>query len=75
MSTLPIITLFLFNMIFAFIIKGLISDTSKGKYISSKWVRLILLMPPVSMVVSLCVLVFGILYTIYMGLDLYLSND
>ncbi len=75
MSMLLIMILFLFNMLLAFSIKMIVNDKTERKYLSSKWVRWILLIPPVSIVLSFSMVVFGIFYTIYMALSLYLSND
>jgi len=75
MSMLLIMILFLFNMLLAFSVKMIVNDKTERKYLSSKWVRWFLLIPPVSIIVSFGIVVFGILYTIYMALDLYLSND
>jgi hypothetical protein len=72
---LLIMILFLFNMLLAFSIKMIVNDKTDRKYLSSKWVRWILLIPPVSIVLSFSMVVFGIFYTIYMALSLYLSND
>ena len=75
MSMLLIMILFLFNMLLAFSIKMIVNDRTRKEYLSSKWVRWILLIPPVSIILASVIVVFGILYTIYMALDLYLSND
>lgn len=75
MSMLLIMILFLFNMLLAFSIKMIVNDRTERKYLSSKWVRWILLIPPVSIVLFFSMVVFGIFYTIYMALSLYLSND
>lgn len=75
MSMLLIMILFLFNMLLAFSIKMIVNDKTDRKYLSPKWVRWFLLIPPVSIVLSFSIVVFGILYTIYMALALYLSND
>ena len=75
MSMLLIMILFLFNMLLAFSIKMIVNDKTERKYLSSKWVRWILLIPPVSIILSFSIVVFGIFYTIYMALSLYLSND
>ena len=75
MSMLLIMILFLFNMLLAFSIKMIVNDKTERKYLSSKWVRWFLLIPPVSIVLSFSMVVFGIFYTIYMALSLYLSND
>lgn len=75
MSMLLIMILFLFNMLLAFSIKMIVNDKTERKYLSSKWVRWILLIPPVSIILAFVMIVLGILYTIYMALDLYLSND
>lgn len=75
MSTLPIIALFLLNMVAAFSIKMAVNDKTRKEYLSYKWVKWILLVPPVSLILATVILVFGILYTIYTALSLYLSND
>jgi formate-dependent nitrite reductase membrane component NrfD len=75
MSTLLIVVLFVFNMLLAFSIKMAVNDKTRKEYLSSKWVRWILLIPPVSIILAFVMIVLGILYTIYMALDLYLSND
>lgn len=75
MSMLLIMILFLFNMLLAFSIKMIVNDKTERKYLSSKWVRWFLLIPPVSIVLFFSMVVFGIFYTIYMALSLYLSND
>ena len=75
MSMILIMILFLFNMLLAFSIKMIVNDKTERKYLSSKWVRWILLIPPVSIILSFSIVVFGIFYTIYTALALYLSND
>lgn len=75
MSMLLIMILFLFNMLLAFSIKMIVNDRTRKEYLSYKWVRWILLIPPVSIILASVIVVFGILYTIYMALALYLSND
>lgn len=75
MSMLLIMILFLFNMLLAFSIKMIVNDRTRKEYLSYKWVKWILLIPPVSIILASVIVVFGILYTIYMALDLYLSND
>ena len=75
MSMLLIIILSVFNMLLAFSIKMIVNDKTRKEYLSYKWVKWILLIPPVSIILAFVIVVFGILYTIYMALDLYLSND
>ena len=75
MSMLLIMILFLFNMLLAFSIKMIVNDRTRKEYLSYKWVKWILLIPPVSIILAFVIVVFGIFYTIYMALDLYLSND
>ena len=75
MSMLLIIILSVFNMLIAFSIKMIVNDKTRKEYLSYKWVKWILLIPPVSIILAFVIVVFGIFYTIYMALDLYLSND
>jgi hypothetical protein len=67
--------LFLINMATALGINVLFDDSARTKYLKSKWVRVLLLVPPIALVLGIAVLVYGILFTIYLALAYYLSDN
>ena len=66
---------FLINMAAALGINALLDDSARSKYLRSKWVRVLLLVPPLALTLGVAVLVYGILYMIYLGLSYYLSDN
>ena len=70
-----IIFLFLINMAAALGINVLLDDSARSKYLKSKWVKLLLLVPPLALTLGVAVLVYGVLFMIYLGLAYYLSDN
>lgn len=70
-----IIFLFLINMAGALGINALLDDSARSKYLKSKWVKVLLLVPPLALVIGIAVLVYGILFMIYLGLASYFSDN
>ena len=70
-----IIFLILINMAAALGINVLFDDSARSKYLKSKWVKVLLLVPPISLVIGLAVLVYGVLFMIYLGLAYYFSDN
>ena len=69
------IFLFLVNMAAALGINVLFDDSARSKYLRSKWVKVILLVPPIALTLGVAVLVYGILFMIYLGLANYFSDN
>ena len=69
------IFLFLVNMAAALGINVLLDDSARSKYLKSKWVKVLLLVPPISLVIGFAVLVYGVLFMIYLGLAHYFSDN
>lgn len=70
-----IIILFVFNGLLAMGMKVL-ADGDMGKRVfSNRWIKVFLLIPPVSIVLSGFVILFGMGYVIYYLFETYLSND
>jgi hypothetical protein len=74
-SILLIVFIFLFNMAGALGIYYLVDDKIRGRYLYSVWVKALLLVPPVSILLALMVLLYGILFFIYLALSNYFSNN
>ena len=66
---------FLLNMAGALGINALVDDSVREKYLSSVWVKLLLLVPPVSIVLAFITLSYGVLFLIYLALSNYFSNN
>ena len=66
---------FLLNMAGALGINALLDDEARFKYLRSKAVKLILLIPPIALVLGFAVLVYGVFAMIYLGLAYYLSDN
>ena len=66
---------FLINMTAALGINALLDDSTRSKYLRSKWVRVLLLVPPLALTLGVAVLVYGVLAMIYLGLAYYLSDN
>lgn len=56
-------------------IHALLDDSARSKYLGNKWVKVLLLVPPISLVIGIAVLVYGILWIIYLGLAHYFSDN
>ena len=70
-----IIFLFLINMAAALGINVLFDDSARSKYLKSKWVKLLLLVPPIALTLGVAVAVYGVLFMIYLGLAHYFSDN
>lgn len=70
-----IVFLFLINMAAALGINVLFDDSVRSKYLKSKWVKLLLLVPPLALTLGIAVLVYGVLFMIYLGLAHYFSDN
>ncbi len=70
-----IIFLFLINMASALGINVLFDESARSKYLKSKWVKVLLLVPPIALTLGVAVLVYGILFMIYLGLASYFSDN
>ena len=66
---------FLLNMAGALGINALLSDEGRNKYLRSKPVKILLLVPPFALVLGGAVLLYGVLFMIYLGLAHYLSDN
>ena len=74
-SILLIVFVFLLNTAGALGINALVNDRIKEKYLSSVWVKLLLLVPPVSIILAFITLSYGVLFLIYLALSDYFSNN
>ena len=72
---LLIVFVFLLNTAGALGINALVNDRIKEKYLSSVWVKLLLLVPPVSIILAFITLSYGVLFLIYLALSDYFSNN
>ena len=70
-----IIFLFLINMAAALGINVLFDDSARSKYLKSKWVKVLLLVPPIALTIGVAVAVYGVLFMIYLGLAHYFSDN
>lgn len=70
-----IVFVFLINMAAALGINALLDDSARSKYLKSKAVKLILLVPPLALTLGVAVLLYGIFFMIYLGLAYYLSDN
>ena len=67
--------LFLLNTAGALGIHALVDDSVRERYLNSKWIKLLLLVPPISIVLSFMILFYGVLFLIYLALSNYFSNN
>ncbi len=74
-SVLLITFAFLLNTAGALGIHALIDDSVREKYLSNVWVKLLLLIPPVSIILAFITLFYGVLFLIYLALSNYFSNN
>ena len=65
-----IVILFLLNMLLAF---AMVYTFDNIKVLERKGIRLFLLIPPVAITIFFCVVIYGILYSLYMLLTNYLN--
>jgi hypothetical protein len=66
---------FLLNTAGALGIHALIDDSVRERYLSNVWVKLLLLIPPVSIILAFITLFYGVLFLIYLALSNYFSNN
>lgn len=69
------IFLFLVNMAAALGINVLFDESARSKYLKSKWVKVLLLVPPIALTIGVAVAVYGVLFMIYLGLAHYFSDN
>ena len=74
-SILLITFAFLLNTAGALGIHALIDDSVRERYLSNVWVKLLLLIPPVSIILAFITLFYGVLFLIYLALSNYFSNN
>ena len=74
-SILLITFLLLLNTAGALGIHSLVDDSVRERYLSSKWIKILLLVPPVSIILSFITLSYGVLFLIYLALSNYFSNN
>jgi hypothetical protein len=74
-SILLIVFVFLLNTAGALGIHSLVDDSVRERYLSSKWIKILLLVPPVSIILAFITLSYGVLFLIYLALSHYFSND
>ena len=70
-----IIFLFLINMAAALGINVLFDESARSKYLKSKWVKVLLLVPPIALTIGVAIAVYGVLFMIYLGLASYFSDN
>ena len=70
-----IVFLFLINMAAALGINVLFDESFRSKYLKSKWIKVLLLVPPIALTLGIAVLVYGVLFMIYLGLASYFSDN
>jgi hypothetical protein len=74
-SILLIVFLLLLNTAGALGIHSLVDDSVRERYLSSKWIKILLLVPPVSIILAFITLSYGVLFLIYLALSHYFSNN
>jgi hypothetical protein len=74
-SILLIVFVFLLNTAGALGIHSLVDDSVRERYLSSKWIKILLLVPPVSIILAFITLSYGVLFLIYLALSHYFSNN
>ena len=72
---LLIIILFIFNGLLAMGMKVLANGDMGKRVFSNRWGKVLLLIPPVSIVLSGFVILFGMGWILYYMFETYLSND
>ena len=72
---LLIIILFVFNGLLAMGMKVLANGDIGKRVFSNRWGKVLLLIPPVSIVLSAFVILFGMGFVLYYIFESYLSND
>lgn len=72
---LLIIILFIFNGLLAMGMKVLANGDWGKRVFSNRWGKVFLLIPPVSIVLSAFVILFGMGWILYYIFESYLSND
>ena len=72
---LLLIILFIFNLLLAMGMKVLANGDMGKRVFSNRWIKVFLLIPPVSIVLSFLVILFGMGWVIYHLFETYLSND
>ncbi len=70
-----LIILFVFNGLLAMGMKVLANGDMGNRVFSNKWVKLFLLIPPVSIVIGFLIIGFGVGYILYYLFKAYFSND
>ena len=70
-----LIILFVFNGLLAMGMKVLANGDIGKRVFSNRWIKVILLIPPVSIVLSGFVILFGMGWILYYMFESYLSND
>ena len=74
-GVLLIVFVFLLNTAGALGITSLVDDGVRRRYLSSMGVKLLLLVPPVSILIAFVLLSYGVLFLIYLALSDYFSNN
>ena len=72
---LLLIILFVFNGLLAMGMKVLANGDMGKRVFSNRWIKVLLLIPPVSIVLSGFVILFGMGWILYYMFETYLSND
>jgi len=72
---LLLIILFIFNGLLAMGMKVLANGDMGKRVFSNRWIKVFLLIPPVSIVLSFLVILFGMGWILYYMFESYLSND
>ena len=70
-----LIILFVFNLLLAMGMKVLANGDMGKRAFSNRWIKVFLLIPPVSIVLSGFVILFGMGWILYYMFETYLSND
>ena len=70
-----LIMVFIFNLLIAMAMKVLADGDMGNRVFSNKWVKLFLLIPPVSIVIGFLIIGFGVGYILYYLFKAYFSND
>ena len=70
-----LIILFVFNGLLAMGMKVLANGDMGKRVFSNRWGKVLLLIPPVSIVLSGFVILFGMGWILYYMFETYLSND
>ena len=70
-----LIILFVFNGLLAMGMKVLANGDMGKRVFSNRWIKVFLLIPPVSIVLSGFVILFGMGWILYYIFESYLSND